>query len=78
LDLTGMPGDLDALRRTIRRKVFRYTCIPIGVGIIRTKTLAKLANPTAKRLQSQTGGVVELYDSLKRDWVLRNTALKEV
>jgi DNA polymerase V len=78
VDLTGVPGDLDALGRAIRSKVYRCTGIPIGVGIARTKTLAKLANHTAKRLQAQTGGVVDLCDPFKRDWVLRNTAVKEV
>jgi DNA polymerase V len=52
--------------------------IPVGVGIAHTKTLAKLANHTAKRLQAQTGGVVDLCDPFKRDWVLRNTAVEEV
>jgi DNA polymerase V len=78
VDLTGVPGDLDALGREIRSKVYRCTGIPIGVGIARTKTLAKLANHTAKRLQTHTGGVVDLCDPFKRDWVLRNTAVKEV
>ena len=77
-DLTGVPGDLDALGRAIRSKVYRCTGIPIGVGIAKTKTLAKLANHTAKRLQAHTGGVVDLCDPFKRDWVLRNTAVKEV
>jgi len=44
----------------------------------RTKTLAKLANHTAKRLQQQTGGVVDICDPFKHDWVLRNTAVEEV
>lgn len=38
----------------------------------------KLANHTAKRLQQQTGGVVNICDSHKRDWVLRNIAVEEV
>ena len=40
--------------------------------------MAKLANHTAKRLQAQTGGVVDISDSFKRDWVLRNTEVKAV
>lgn len=51
---------------------------PVGVGIAHTKTLAKLANHTAKRLQAQTGGVVNITDPIKRDWVLRNTDVAEV
>jgi DNA polymerase V len=76
-DLTGI-ADLNALGRRIRSQVLRCTGIPVGVGIARTKTLAKLANHTAKRLQAQTGGVVNICDPFKRDWVLRNTDVSEV
>lgn len=76
-DLTGI-ADLDSLGRRIRSHVLRCTGIPVGVGIAHTKTLAKLANHTAKRLQAQTGGVVNICDSVKRDWVLRNTDVSEV
>lgn len=77
VDLTGI-GNLDPLGRQIRAKVLRCTGIPVGVGIAHTKTLAKLANHTAKRLQAQTGGVVNITDPAKRDWVLRNTDVAEV
>ncbi|OAS27858.1 DNA polymerase V subunit UmuC [Pseudomonas putida] len=77
-DLSGIPGDLTQFGRHIRARVFKCTGIPVGVGIARTKTLAKLANYTAKRLQAQTGGVVDICDPFKRDWVLRNTEVKEV
>ena len=77
VDLTGI-GGLDALGRQIRLQVLRCTGIPVGVGIANTKTLAKLANHTAKRLQAQTGGVVNITDPHKRDWVLRNTDVAEV
>jgi len=76
-DLTGI-DDLDGLGRQIRAQVLRCTGIPVGVGIAHTKTLAKLANHTAKRLQAQTGGVVNICDQVKRDWVLRNTDVSEV
>ncbi|MDY7563453.1 translesion error-prone DNA polymerase V subunit UmuC [Pseudomonas sp. AB6] len=76
-DLSGVPGP-EALGRQIRYQVLRSTGIPVGVGIARTKTLAKLANHTAKRLQAQTGGVVDICEPFKRDWVLRNTDVAEV
>ena len=76
-DLTGIDA-LDNLGRRIRSQVLRCTGIPVGVGIAPTKTLAKLANHTAKRLQAQTGGVVNICDQVKRDWVLRNTDVGEV
>lgn len=77
-DLTGVQGSLTQFGRDVRAKVLRCTGIPVGVGIARTKTLAKLANHTAKRLQAHTGGVVDITDDFKRDWVLRNTEVKEV
>ncbi|MGP6422109.1 translesion error-prone DNA polymerase V subunit UmuC [Pseudomonas putida] len=77
VDLTGI-SDVDGLGRKIRSQVLRCTGIPVGVGIAHTKTLAKLANHTAKRLQAQTGGVVNICDPIKRDWVLRNTDVAEV
>lgn len=77
VDLTGIT-DLDGLGRQIRSQVLRCAGIPVGVGIAHTKTLAKLANHTAKRLQAQTGGVVNICDPTKRDWVLRNTDVSEV
>lgn len=47
-DLTGVPGDLSAFGRHMRSTLLKHTGIPVGVGIARTKTLAKLANHTAK------------------------------
>jgi len=76
-DLTGIT-DLNTLGRRIRSQVRRCTGIPVGVGIARTKTLAKLANHTAKRLQAQTGSVVDICDLFKRDGVMRNTDVSEV
>jgi DNA polymerase V len=77
-DLSGIPGDLTSFGRSIRAAVYKGTGIPVGVGIAPTKTLAKLANHTAKRLQAHTGGVVDICDQVKRDWVLRNTDVAEV
>jgi DNA polymerase V len=77
-DLTGIPGDLTAFGRQIRVSIYKRTGIPVGVGIARTKTLAKLANHTAKRLLAKTGGVVDICDPFNRDWTLRNTDVGEV
>jgi DNA polymerase V len=77
-DLSGIQGDLTQFGRQIRSTIFKRTGIPVGVGIAPTKTLAKLANHTAKRLQAQTGGVVDICDEFKRAWVLRNTDVSEV
>src|SRR5690606_11694396 len=66
------------LGRRIRADVLRCTGIPVGVGIGSTKTLAKLANHSAKRWQRQTGGVVDLLDPERRDKVLRVTDVSDV
>ena len=77
-DLSGIQENLTQFGRKLRARIFQCTSIPVGVGIAGTKTLAKLANHTAKRLHAQTGGVVDITDPFKRDWVLRNTEVKEV
>lgn len=77
-DLTGIPGDLTAFGRKIRAAIYQRTGIPVGVGIAPTKTLAKLANYTAKRLQEKTGGVVDLCDPINREWVLKRADVGDV
>lgn len=71
-DLTGMPGDLTEFGRQLRHDIIKRTSIPVGIGIAPTKTLAKLANHVAKHLIEVTGGVADIRDPFKRDWVLRN------
>lgn len=50
LDLTGMPAPTEHSRR-LRADIRKRTGIPVAVGIAPTKTLAKLANHCAKKLQ---------------------------
>ncbi len=76
-DMTGI-SDREALGRRIRAQVLRVTGIPTGVGIATTKTLAKLANAAAKRWQKQTGGVVDICDSQRRDKLLKVMPVAEV
>ena len=77
-DLSGVPGDLEQLGRQIRAQVYRSTGIPVGVGIAGTKTLSKLANHAAKKWQAQSGGVVDLRDQVKREWVLKKCPASDV
>ncbi|MCQ9423394.1 translesion error-prone DNA polymerase V subunit UmuC [Pseudomonas sp. LJDD11] len=76
-DLTGVPN-LVQFGRELRSRILQGTRIPVGVGIGPTKTLAKLANHTAKRLIEHTGGVVNLCGLHERNWTLRNTKVGEV
>lgn len=43
---------LEAYGQFIRERVFKWTGIPVTVGIASTKTLAKIANETAKKYRS--------------------------
>ena len=75
-DMTGVP-DAESLGRRIQADVLRLG-IPVGVGIANTKTLAKLANHSAKRWIKQTGGLVDLRNPERRDKVLRITSVSDV
>lgn len=55
LDLTGVRADFTALGWEIKNTVNQWTGLGIGVGIGHTKTLAKLANHCAKRVEGFNG-----------------------
>lgn len=61
----------------IRRRVLRWTGIPVSVGIARTKTLAKIANETAKAYPSLRG-VLVLNSAARIQKVLRNTPVEDI
>ncbi|WP_313479194.1 translesion error-prone DNA polymerase V subunit UmuC [Stutzerimonas kunmingensis] len=75
--LGGVPGDLEALGRTMRDRAAREVGIPVGVGIAPTKTLAKLANWGAKKWKA-TGGVVDLQDPARQRRLLALADVGEV
>ena len=56
LDLVPMvERDLEALSRTVRHTVRKWTGIPVSIGLGTTKTLAKAANRIAKRRPGADG-----------------------
>jgi DNA polymerase V len=70
LDLSGFADkNLAAYGQEIRATVRQWTGIPTCVGIGPTKTLAKLANWTAKH-HPEMGGVCDLTDSQERETIL--------
>jgi len=78
LDVSGFVGrDLTEYGRTIRRSIRQWTGIPVSVGIGETKTLAKIANKTAKRTPGSEG-VVNLAGSADRDEILSQIAVEDV
>jgi DNA polymerase V len=80
LDLTDLyrcAQDPIAYGQEIKQTVLRYTGIPVCVGMGPTKTLAKLANFAAKKWK-QTGGVLNLSDSIRREKLMKIVAVEEV
>ena len=59
LGLSGFENRLEPHARALRATVLQWTGIPVSVGIAPTKTLAKLANRTAKK-DPASGGVAIL------------------
>ena len=55
IGLEGVRGDLVERSHKIRSRILQWTGIPCGIGIGRTKTLAKLANHTAKTAERKPG-----------------------
>jgi DNA polymerase V len=76
LGLSGF-ADPEGHARTLRETVGRKTGIPVCVGIAPTKTLAKVANRTAKK-DTQSGGVCQLDTEAKQTAALEKLALDDL
>ncbi|MCB5266643.1 MAG: Y-family DNA polymerase [Candidatus Cloacimonetes bacterium] len=64
LNLSGlMIQDYEEWGRQLKRTVFRWTGIPVSVGISRSKTLAKCANHHAKRVLGFKGSLALLDET---------------
>ena len=70
LDITGIAADRTAYGQEIRHTVRQWTGIPTCVGIGPTKTLAKLANRTAKNVPA-LNGVCDFTNADQREALLR-------
>lgn len=77
LGLAGFEGRLDGHARTMRATVLQWTGIPVSVGIGPTKTLAKLANRTAKK-DPDSGGVTILLTDEAQEAALARVALTDL
>lgn len=69
--------DVGVLACHLQRTVQQWTGIPISVGIGHTKTLAKLANRLAKRLNTSRG-IVDLTTSPHQDDILNTIPVHDV
>ena len=79
LDLTGVNHccELTAFGQQIRKIIYQWIGISVGVGIAPTKTLAKLANHAAKTYPA-TQGVVDLTDPARQRKLMAITPVDEV
>jgi DNA polymerase V len=66
-----------ALGVRIRHRLLEWTGIPVTVGIVKTKTLAKVANHLAKTSE-KIAGVLDLTDSPYLELALERTTVEEV
>ena len=73
----GYMKSLEAYGQFIRKRVFKWTGIPVSVGIAPTKTLAKIANETAKKY-SALNGVLVLDEPGKTEQVLKRVPVGDV
>jgi len=70
-------NSLEEYGQFVRQRVQRWTGIPVSVGIARTKTLAKIANETAKEYSS-LNGVLVLDSENRTNKVLKRTPVDEI
>jgi DNA polymerase V len=77
LGLNETAKGFDYVGKEIQEKIFKWTNIPVGVGIAETKTLAKIANKIAKKSE-KAKGVLDLYKSPYQDTALDRTEIGDV
>ena len=70
------PQTITAQAGEIRRRVLRWTGIPVSIGTARTKTLAKIAANVAKK--EQESGVCNLFERYDSDALLAATPVTKV
>jgi len=78
IDLTDVPlAELEAYGHQIKDTIFKYTGLPVGVGIAKTKVLSKLANKMSKKIPSKNH-VCLIKSDQEREEALRWCAVKDV
>src|SRR5699024_8403281 len=79
LGLRGTLDELQAIGEQIKREVLRLTGLPVCVGIAKSKTLAKLANEAAKKVDQLHGVCVwDRVPTPTRERVLSRLPVVEV
>ena len=69
--------NLDEYGRIIKKTIYQWTGIPVSVGIASSKTLAKIANETAKR-NPVYDGVLNLCNHTDKNTILKKLPLQKI
>lgn len=77
LSLEPRKNSLDKLGRSIKEKIYRWTGIPVSIGIAETKVLSKIANKLAKK-SDKAKGVLNLYRSPYTEAALKRIEVGDV
>lgn len=77
IDLAGLNGREEEVARTLRATIHRWTGIPVSIGIAPSKTLAKVANRSAKK-DPASGGVRALMTEASQREVLAKLEPEDV
>lgn len=70
-------GDMQSYGQQIRKSIWKEVRIPVGVGVASTKTLAKLANRAAKKINSLNYVCVLERDD-QREWLLKKVPVGDI
>ena len=70
--------DLEEYARQIRKRVRKWTGMPVSIGLGPSKALAKVANRVAKKFAGRTGGVYVIDSEEKRVKALKWLAIGDV
>jgi DNA polymerase V len=71
-------NSLEKLGHNIREKIYKWTGIPVSVGIGETKVLAKIANKRVKKAELKMNGVLNLYGSGETENILKDTLVQDI
>jgi DNA polymerase V len=70
--------DLEEYGKEIRKKILKWTGIPVSIGFAPTKALAKVANRISKKFDKKTKGVYAIDSEEKREKALKWLKIEDV
>jgi DNA polymerase V len=79
LELKGFENyNLEEYGKEIRKKILKWTGIPVSIGFATTKALAKVANRISKKFDKKTKGVYVISSEEKRKKALKWLKIEDV